>query len=233
MRIGTLVKISGQVVRTHPVHPELVRRPAADVNANHFKPLCSIDDDGVILTGERHLPVPGLPGDDQRRPSAVQVFAADHLQKPRLQQPRPLPPRHTQIQVHRLPEGTRRRKCVFLCMCAPVEEESDLSLCSGAYPGDAGGAAPRVNPTFPGNHPEGRGCGDSSGWRSLRLHRDPHRRSRCLSAPYTRYGFTLRCSSYSHSRLENAFLTLPDCLLCRCASRVEHPCSRRTPRLRV
>lgn len=25
MRIGTLVKISGQVVRTHPVHPELVR----------------------------------------------------------------------------------------------------------------------------------------------------------------------------------------------------------------
>ena len=24
MRIGTLVKISGQVVRTHPVHPELV-----------------------------------------------------------------------------------------------------------------------------------------------------------------------------------------------------------------
>lgn len=25
MRIGTLVRISGQVVRTHPVHPELVR----------------------------------------------------------------------------------------------------------------------------------------------------------------------------------------------------------------
>ncbi|KAI3374422.1 hypothetical protein L3Q82_006245 [Scortum barcoo] len=28
MRIGTLVRISGQVVRTHPVHPELVRYPA-------------------------------------------------------------------------------------------------------------------------------------------------------------------------------------------------------------
>lgn len=27
MRIGTLVKISGQVVRTHPVHPELVTFP--------------------------------------------------------------------------------------------------------------------------------------------------------------------------------------------------------------
>lgn len=27
MRIGTLVKISGQVVRTHPVHPELVTVP--------------------------------------------------------------------------------------------------------------------------------------------------------------------------------------------------------------
>lgn len=27
MRIGTLVRISGQVVRTHPVHPELVRYP--------------------------------------------------------------------------------------------------------------------------------------------------------------------------------------------------------------
>lgn len=32
MRIGTLVKISGQVVRTHPVHPELVTFPHFDLH---------------------------------------------------------------------------------------------------------------------------------------------------------------------------------------------------------
>lgn len=60
----------------------------------------------LCFAGEWDLPVHGLPGVDQRRPSAVQILPADHLQEPRLQQPLPLPPGHTQIQVHRLPEGS-------------------------------------------------------------------------------------------------------------------------------
>lgn len=128
MRIGTLVRISGQVVRTHPVHPELVRCNTRTTVTNDLfrqeSQICAyvtvfavrMD---VIMTlscfaGEWHLPVHGLPGVDQRRPSAVQILPANHLQEPRLQQPLPLPPGHTQIQVHRLPEGSCSRISVHV-----------------------------------------------------------------------------------------------------------------------
>lgn len=118
MRIGSLVRISGQVVRTHPVHPELVRYPAfrhmrennrcggchSDKSSN-VETCLMIFPPSFVVAGERNLPVHGLPGADQRRPPAVQILAAHHLQEPRLQQPHALPPRHAQVQVHRLPEG--------------------------------------------------------------------------------------------------------------------------------
>lgn len=59
-------------------------------------------------------------------------------------------------------------------------------VCSGAHPGDAGGAAPGFHPAVAGDRPEGGSRGDGSGWRPLRLHRDAHRGAGRLSAQHSR-----------------------------------------------
>lgn len=87
-----------------------------------------INNDLFTVAGERHFPLHGLPGSDQRRPSAVQILPTDHLQKPRLQQPLPLPPRHTQVQVRRLPEGNYDRVFVYRCINRKRVSDDSLSL---------------------------------------------------------------------------------------------------------
>lgn len=174
---------TGEVLHNWPLHTTVTRSCSKSVN------------DVSLVSGQRDFSVYGLPGADQRCPAAVQVLPADHLQEPRLQQPLPLPSGHAQIKVHWLPEGNSLKTFVFYGVLKETRR-SDHHLYPGAYPGNAGRAAPRFHPTLPGDRPEGWSRGDGSGRRPLRFHRDPHCCSRCVSAAHSWYVFTRETFSW-------------------------------------